>query len=350
MIIGHDHLGIGHKLYDVKSVIKTATSGECLGAFLDVFGDAFPAIRKCLASGKYAVFRGHCEYNKDHTLIPIDKLKKMLPKCEKLAKDFPNVEIYISHTCEYYPCPVGEVKKRIDLIKQLAPSCIPVNSPMKGAPILENVITEWHVTPENHETIVIKRPGDFISTDGMSCVDIDIVNFLNRNKEAACVFLWAARYNLREGKDPQPAPKDRTAIPNSFYMKSIGRLMLPIGTPPNMPDTIKLEKPELYKTHAEDMEGSQSRDNKPCLILFEKVKVVTILDKRGQDIGKLQYYDTFVGGMHRYYSGIPGGINTYGYQIGDKAASKSNSEWVYLKVGKKIYGPIHPAFRTPWFR
>ena len=70
-ILGLDHLGLGHKKYPVQTVIDLAPSGSALGCFDNTFGNAVPAIRKCLQSGKFPLFRVQIWWSTAHKIVPI---------------------------------------------------------------------------------------------------------------------------------------------------------------------------------------------------------------------------------------------------------------------------------------
>lgn len=73
----------------------------------------------------------------------------------------------------------------------------------------------------------------------------------------------------------------------------------------------------------------------------------SIVTFNGIKLGDAPYFDTFPGGMFRYYAGL-GGMG-YGWQIADEAIRLSGSPWCAIKVGPKYYGLFHPTFRCGYF-
>ena len=346
-MIGRDALGLAHPLYKAKTLIETTPAGWAIGCFDDPFGPVLKKLRRVLSSRKFPAVRIQAHWSNQHNIVPIAKLKKKLPTYEKLARDFPEVKVYVSHSCEYKENSQAEVRKRVELIRSLAPSCIPVNSCMSGA-TLDDVITERHGDAR------IRHPGDIVSTDGTNIYDIDAAAYVKENEKASICFLWGYRDNLREINDPGqpvPTPANRTAAPSKEYHQSIVRL----GFPKGVADS-NYEKVKIWKTHAEDdqeenpFEPDDPRENKPVLIVSAKADRASVITHDGKVIGKLAYGGQFLGGGYRYYSGGGGGANLYGFEFAAKALKVSGSEFVTFKVGNKLYGPVNPAFREGLFR
>lgn len=347
MMIGFDHLALGHKKYPFRKVINLTPAGSLIGCFDTTFGDVVPHLKQVLASGKFAGVRVHLWWSDQHKICPLEVIEKRAPIYEKLARDFPLARFYISHSCEYDESSRAAVQQRIELVERLAPSCIPVQSVFRG-PTLPGYIVEHHGD-------VKVKPGEIVSHDGINCYDIDIESWKEKNKNALIQFFWGYRFNMREltkpGQKPPP-PKDRTAIPSPSYLNSIIRLSEPIGKAPKPAfDAKPIKKPNLFKSHSEDSQGQDSiRENKPCLIIKPKSSAVEIATFDSKIIGKLMHGGSFSGGLNRYYAGAPGGVNLTGEEIGQKALSKSGSEWVWFKIKNVFWGPVNPAFRMPTYR
>lgn len=348
-LVGLDHLGLAHKLYPVKKVIQAAAPNSIIGVFDDPFGPVLNKLRKCLDSGKYKAARIQAHWDNLHRIVPLQKLKKKLPAYEKLSKDYPGIDIFVSHSCEYKEASQVEVRKRVDLIRSLAPSCIPVNSVWQGA-TLPNVITERH----GQDAI-----GGMVSYDGTNAYDSNVEGWKQRNAGAYQLF-WGYRFNLREINDegqPVPPPSQRTAAPSLQYIQSVQRLGEYQGLPMNPVFQARpIAAPELYKSHAEDdqesgpLDPDDPRENRPCLILKTQAQEIKIVTWDNKEIGKFKYGGTFGSNMKRFYAGSPGGVGLYGYQIGNKAKKVSGSEFVWFKSGNSYHGPVHPAFRAGYFR
>ena len=221
-----------------------------------------------------------------------------------------------------------------------------VNSVYKGATI-PGIITERHGD-------VNVGPGQIVNTDGTNHYDIDSQRWLDNNQDALMIVVWGYRQNLREIPDPGqpvPKPKDRTAAPSIEYNRSLTRLLFPKGCV-----NTDIKKPEFYKSHAEDdQEENPStpddpRENRPCFASKHKADKAILIAANGKQIGVFKRFGTPINGCWRYYSGTPGGVRLYGYEIAEKALKLSGSEIISIKVGSKVYKNINPAFREGYFR
>lgn len=357
-MIGLDHLGFAHKNYPWKKAVSMLPVGWALGVFDDPFGPVVNRIRWALLHADIPAVRIHAHWANNHTPVPLDKLKAKLPRYQQLAKEFPNTKFYVSHSCEYSCTDRNVIQQRVDLIKQLAPSCIPVNSCWQGATI-QGVVTERH--GKNTKA----RPGELVSTDGDNLYDLDAEGWINANSQAAITFLWGYRFNLREINDAGqavPPPNARTAAPSEAYIKSITRLGFPKGAPPQVAGAKPMPKGYIYKTHGEDDQESKEtdpddpRENRPVIMLPYHGSRIELLAINGVRLGYLMRFGSDFNGLARYYSGLPNGIGLYGVEIAEKAkkATRSiatgGSEWVCAKWNGKLFGPFHPAFRSGSFR
>lgn len=214
MTLGLDHLGLAHPLYPIDAVIKLIPRGWAIGCFDDPFGNAIPNLLRILDANVVSAIRIHAHWSDVHAIVPIDKLTKKLPKYEQLAKQYPNVKIYVSHSCEYNDNRLDEIKKRVALIRKLAPSCIPVNSRMRG-PLMDGV------SEEHHGNVT----GAIVSMDGTDIRDINVKAFKAKNKGAILEFGWGNPFNLREYGKPAPPPMKRTKPPTPAYIQSVTNQM-----------------------------------------------------------------------------------------------------------------------------
>ena len=346
-MIGYDYLGLGSKHWDINATLRATPEGSAIGCFDSTFGPALPNLKKLLQSGKYPTARIHLWWSDSHIICPNSIIKSRAPAYEKLAKEFPAIKIFLSHSCEHNETNPSIVRTRLEYIESLAPHCIPVNCIWRGA-LLEHEINEKHGSN-------INLPGDYItSTDGLDIIDIDSERYLKDTSRAIISFLWSHRFNLRQEGLPLPKPLERAAAPSREYLEGIVRLSRPAGIAPpkEFPGEVtRIQDPMLYKTFAEDKLGQNDpRANRPLLISRKKSASMDIITYRGQVIGKFAYYGGFGAGLYRHYSGYAGGIGLYGYQIAEKALAVSGSEFVWFRSGNKIYGPVNPAFRTGYFR
>lgn len=350
MIPGLDLLGIGSKKWNMKQTIKGFPQGFALGLFADeTFGPlAIKNTTKLLKTGKVGAVRAHLNWagpNPSHALPPLSKIKKLAPKWEALAKQFPSVQFYISPTCEGKSNDKAKIKELLDLTASLCPSCSIVWSPMQS-PSIPGYITEVHGKAVAKTGMIASYDG---GTKGEALFDIDAAKWVKQQGDAIMAFAWGALCNMAEAHNTLP-PNKRTASPDAGYIQSLARLFDDPGVAPtpSFPVT-PLKKPQLFKTHAEDSPGKDKRHNRPLVILKEKLPHVELVTKDGAVLGKMRYYAP-IPPNQRYYSGNPGSIGLYGWQIADKALAVSGSPYVWIKVGGKFYGPINPIFRTPYFQ
>lgn len=346
---GYDLLGLAHPEFPFDRIIKEIPKDTPIGWFWGTFGNSEKRFSQMLNS-KFKVFRIQMYYAANHAIVPLKKLQDDLETVQKLVCNKQGITLYISPSCEHAETDKAEVKKRIDLIRKIVPSAIPVQNPWKGkGALISDCLIEFHGD----------NPGacDLASTDGNCVFDIDAASWVKKygNRAHPC-FLWASRFNLREGDAPPPVP-ERNAGPNILYFRSVQRLTQPKGVAPITAfKAQKFRAPLIYKTHAEDkMEPDKNapddpRANKPVLIITPNVPGVNLIDCHGKTICHFPKYGDYPGGRHRYYSGMPGGPGLHGYEIADKARKQSDCEFAWVKADNKIFGPVHPAFRAGVFR
>lgn len=213
-MIGWDLLGLGHRLWPVAKTLKHVGPQYAIGCFDTTFGDALPNLKKLLMQRRYPAVRVHFWYSNNHTIVPMNLLKRRLPLYQKLAGKFPDVRFYLSHSCEHNEKNKKEVEKRINLIKKLAPSCIAVNSVWLGAGS-PNAIKEVHGRKA-------KALGGIASNDGDDPRDFDMTAWMQRNEHADILFLWCKGFNFRPNNDePVPAPMARKTPPTDADFKLI---------------------------------------------------------------------------------------------------------------------------------
>lgn len=354
MIPGIDCLGAADSDWSMKLTVEAWRKGFAFGIFdgKETFGAAVPAIRRLFNEFQrrgrvieewVPAVRIHACWN-NHGLIPESQLTERCEKYKILLRLYPRVRWYISHTCEYSKmASKKELSRRVSIIKKMLPKAIPVLSPEPGAEVLAYTVIERHGDDAK------VKAGQIASTDGQALFDINAKQWLGQNSKAEIIFAWGHRLNLSEAGPKILPPYKRTARPNAEYLTSLIRLFdaapeVPTATYPLIP----LSKPLLLKTHAEDMPGDNSRDNKPLLILPFQAPKVDIVTYNNIRLGEFKYYGDFPGGMHRYYASLAG--MGYGYQIADEAIQVSGSPYCAAKHGDKYYGLFHPTFRQGYFQ
>lgn len=343
-ILGLDFLGLGSRHWNVDETLKAFPQGFALGLFGDdTFGpNAIKNTKRFLESGKVAAVRVQMHWSYQHQIVPTDKLKKLAKAWEAVARTA-TVPFYLSHSCEYSNNNKAEIRKRITILQQEAPSCFIVQTPMKS-PIIPGFSLEQHGSKAR------AKAGDLVSADGSNVPDIDSAAWVQKNALASHVFGWGYRFNLSKAGPKIPAP-DRKAYPSAEYIKGIIRCMLPkepcpVHAAPGKVAAIK--DPLLYKVYAEDT--GDKRGNRPLIMLPKKTDRVQICTLQGAILGQFIYFGSYPNGTQRFYSGLPGGLNLYGWQIAERCRDVSGSEWGYIKQGNTFYGPVHFAFRQGVFR
>ena len=352
---GLDILGLASKKWNVKETLEALSKGMAVGLFADdTFGpNAIPNVNRLLATEKLAAIRAHLNWkgpNPSHALPPLDKIKALAPKWEKIAKQNLLTRVYVSPTCEYDSTDKRAIKAMLDLTKKLCPSCIIVQTPSKKGAVVPGYMVERHGK-------VSMKAGQIASYDGgvkgEGLFDIDAASWVKGNANAEIAFAWSPLCNMAEAHNKLP-PNQRTQSPSSHHLTSLLRLFVPIPSAPTPLFTATpLKRPFLYKSHAEDSQGPDPRNNRPLLILKPKAAFVTLVTFQGVPVGKFTYVDRvgpFPPDLSRFYSANPRGIGLYGWEIADMAMSKSGSPFVWISHKGKFIGPIHPAHRTPFFQ
>lgn len=349
---GYDLLGAAHPKFPFKEIIRDIDVDCPIGWFWEAFGPSKHLFQEMLNLG-FRTFRIQAFWDDNHALVPVDTLKRILREIKEVSGDAASLSLYISPSCEHKETNRDELVRRLEMVRDIIPHALPVNNPWQG------IRVAGYLT-EKHGGLNI-GPCELASTDGTNIYDINAARWVKTfgNREHPC-FLWGSRFNLREIPDPgqKPPPRNkREAAPSMQYFRSIKRLAEPPGAAPSASFTAQAFKaPAIWKTHAEDSQepregdADNPRENRPVLILPGNVPAVDIITRNNKLLGKLPKYGTFSNGLYRYYSGIPGGIGLYGFQIGRQAKEESGSEFVWFRAGKRIYGPVHPAFRAGVYR
>lgn len=207
-----DCLGLASKNFKIKVITEVVPKDFAIGTLDDSFGDALPKIERLSKQG-YTKFFVHCNWTAvTHKIIALKKLKEKCDKWQDFAKSSGSL-LWLSHSLEYDEPNENKVKKRIDMIKKLAPSSVPVNSWYKGA-------TVAGVLTERHGDITVK-PGEIVSTDGVDWREINLKNYIARNKHAYMTALWRHEFNLRKTNEDSTPIQDRKVIPTVGMMRDL---------------------------------------------------------------------------------------------------------------------------------
>lgn len=342
-------LGLANKNWNINATLAAMHPTEpyaiqTFDNYPNGFGDPRKNLNILCAKRNIVAVEVQLVYTDAHVLIGIPYLKSRLPIWKKWQANHPNVKLYISHTTEHYEQDKAKLRERMKLIEEAGIIAVNNPEPGKGA-----ILSEW--LNETHKPR--KMAGTYIaSMDGFdTLVKGDVLNWVRTHKGALYNFAWSGLCNLNNGKkgsDRKTPPSKRTAAPSAKHIEMLAFIS---ECPPEPPTPLFEVKPirgrMLWKPVRETT--GDSRDNKPCLIHPIKANHFDIVDCRGNLLGILPYYGTYKSEGHRYYSGSPGGIDLWGYEISKKAMASSGSPWVYLRANGKYWGPIEGAHRQGYF-
>lgn len=330
---GVDILGLA--MQDVGMICGTIPPNTALGFLQYTFGDAFPAARQCLKTGKVSAFRVHCSNgpcarNRNcDTEEPKANDLKSLTKCavnaQSLYNDF-GKPCYISPRVEHDEKDKKLVNQWFSVIKANAPNCIPVISAFTGyAP--PGIMAEKHGN---------SAYGAIISNDGQSIFDANSDQYSQSASEIQ--FNWTNRDNLRvSGEKTFTKPKKRSKSKRLTKLELIQKIRLlnkSAAKPadPKFCKTIKdVPSNEIHKPNAEDYDNGDVRGGRPLLISRMNADRFDILDPSGKKIGCFKKYGPFDGGGSRFYEGSCSGLHAV--ELMDKA----KSEWVFARSGNTCY-------------
>jgi hypothetical protein len=140
----------------------------------------------------------------DDRLVRIPHLKEVARVMHQFSLEFPRMNFFLSHTCEYFSRNTTAVHKRIDVIRQFAPRVTPVNNPQNGQGLPAGpAVLEYH-----GDTTM--GAGQGISLDGKDATDINVTNWMNKNRGALYRLLWIHSFNLRIKNGPFVPRPQRT--------------------------------------------------------------------------------------------------------------------------------------------
>lgn len=208
-ILAIDALGFLSPHYPRNLLVEMLPKGWGVGILIDpkTFGNRLGLIDELMMGRPdIKLLRLHLHWSASHSsLCPIKKLKILLSCCKRLAQQYKDTQIWVSHTLEYgFPSSTPKekqrkmVQKRLQLINELAPTCRIVQSQYKG----------WFSGKYPVEKHGAKSKAPFVSTDGIDIWDMDYKAWLNRNNQAIACFGWSHSQNGREkGKPPKPYAK-----------------------------------------------------------------------------------------------------------------------------------------------
>lgn len=327
MKYGADYLGAKHYR---GAILKTHPSGWCAGIFLRTFGNTTGFIEKMCESGKFSEIVIHvAPFDKDHRYEfskYVPQVKKDVATLESISKRYPSVVLMVSPFCEHNHSR-DKMAVLFKELKQIAPSCLMVNSIWKGQAV-PGIITEIHLENSNLK----KKPGgDYIvafdgfgGDGGGDMPDTDVQKILNHYSDARQIRLWNFRYNGKFGHKDKAAVDSRKHWPDENYLKGHNVLMKTREGSTTYPNNA------LYKPFADD-HGEGGKDNKAMVITFSSKKELPVFDSNGKKIATM----TKMGGnFNDPGSPLHGGgrfyAKLYAYQLGDLAQKNTGSRRIKI--------------------
>lgn len=324
---GLDYLGLP-KFADVA--VREHPAGWAAGCFANTFGDALPAVRRLLETGRCPLFRVHLLWSDTHSFGASDvpAVRRLARQYELLKRAFPKMAIEVSPFCEHN---IADPDPYLEIVANEAPSCIPVNTPWKGG-------LSRKYKNEVHGTHTAPRGAYNYSWDGNSCVDGDVEKSKVTHKRAQVYFWWHPAFNGRLNTNDKTPRPERKAWPTSDLIDSIIYLRTPAGE-------VKYRRNFLWKSHADRHETPpEPRAYKPVLIMPPKAKRVELVADNGQVVAVAGPALPFNDGRFRYY------WNDYGFKIAEKAVRIHGKPTAKLVVDGRHLGIVNAAFRGGSFR
>jgi hypothetical protein len=325
---GLDYLGLP-KFVDLA--VREHPAGWAAGCFANTFGNALPAVRRLLETGRCPLFRVHLLWSDTHSFgaAEIPTVRRLAREYEILKRAFPQVVIEISPFCEHN---LTNPDQYLEIVASEAPSCVPVNTPYKGAVSrkFKNEVHGSHAAP---------RGGYNYSWDGTSCVDGDVEKSKETHKSAQVYFFWLPQFNLRKNtNDTTPRP-ERKAVPTSNLIDSVIYLHRTKGE-------TSLNRRHIWKSHADQhsVPVPEPRAHKPVFITPVDARRIELVADNGQVIAVMPRTSNFTDGRPLYR------LPEFGYVVAEKAIRIHGKPTVKLVANGKQIGVVNPAYRDGAYR
>lgn len=335
-MFGLDHLGIAK--YG-KVALDEHPEGWALGAFSNVFGDALPAVKAILDSGRCPRVRFQLHWEDDHKekADTFSKIEREAVRVGNFLKPYADrIDCRVSSFCENTLNPKRAEELRKLVMKHMPAGVTYVHSydaGLGGRP-LPNCVNEVHGSGR-------QVPGgrfDF-SFDGQSCFDADVEAAKKKFSKAETFYFWFPQCNGRMKADDKTPRPQRKAWPTSKLIDSAIYLSTTSGV------SGKLPKGWILKTHSDQHTVPPGpRDCIPVIIAPIKTKEIQAVTRNGQVVANLTYYGPFTGGGFRYYA------KEFGYIIAEKAKRIQGDPVTALKVNGKKIADVNMGFRAGVFR
>lgn len=284
---------------------------------LKSFGNVNPFIKKVVSKNKFnaifihGIWRDNHVFGAKETKLAVKQARRLQTKYANKGKD-----IYFSPFLENR-VPVKRMTKVFKKIRAVAPDLILVNSYLAGGGHVKGTIPEVHHS---------KKPNGvskyIFSTDGEDALNINIAKEVSDHSDALMFGMWVPEFNLKKSlHDSTPRP-DRKYIPSEKLIKSVEFLFTEKGATawPNK---------WLHKSHAENANVGNPRNNKPLFIIPVNKSSVVVKDKNGSKVATFNTTGQYHDGRYVYRH-----TNSYAYELAEKAISQSGSPACFVE-GKK---------------
>ena len=321
-----------------STIIKYHPRGWPMAVFDDdeTFDDAMPLVKEATAKGIRPIFSIGMKWEDDHVYgdSHIPGLIKKAKKWEAFQKANPQIKIWLRPFVEHK---LKNPDKYNDIVRENAPSCGLINSPLASGALSKKYWNEFHGED--------KRPRSgstsyTFSFDGKNCVDADIETFKKSFKDAQVFFFWNCQANGRMKEDDKTPRPQRKAWPTKEQIESWAYLSTDKGKTKPPADSVP-------KSHADQhLAKPEPRAGKPVLIISDKGPSITC--KAGSKIlatykkGPV-FTENRPGKPKRYIYRIE---SDYGYKISEQARKLTGSPLVTLSCG----GTLNLAFRDLVYR
>jgi len=319
MIYGIDALGLAAW---PKEAIKALPRSFALGCFANTFGNVWPTLSRI--GSRFPRVRVHAIWEDDHKYIPEkhDKIiKKEFAKFLEIASMSPATDWQFSPFCEVD----GDLRPILTELREFYPRL--VNSVWRGPTVKPalalNEVHGDHLPP----------PGTTwnYSTDGDSCVDMNMRALKKTHSRAETFYLWHAAFNGKlSDQDKTPRP-ERKAWPTPALIESIMYLQNPSGR-------VNLPENWIWKSHADrHMTPPEPRAYKPVLVATVQRPEMVLRNQAGEVVARMPYSGRYQDGVRHLYR-----LDDYGFKL-----AKANDNKTLIIEG---HGRINPAFRAGSFR
>lgn len=311
----------------VKMVKENLPRGWWFSSFAETFGDGIKAIDEVNSTGKPKGFRIQLIWSDTHKFgdSDIPKVISLSKRIQVLALKYPNIKCEVSPFCEHN---LSNPDKYLDIVKQYAPNCEPVNTVWKGK-LSNKYKNEVHGSKANVPSGRFNWSGD-----GEDAFNSDIESSKAKFRQAEIFWFWICPNNGKmKCEDPTPRPQRQ-----GWTSKTEFEALLYLT---NSKGNANLDSKYLFKSvsdkHSQEPQG---KDAKPVMIAPIKTDSIKLYSQLGALMNTMRYYGAFSGGGYRYYA------SDYGYRI----SKKNGNELLRVFVNGKSVGTVNSAFRQNKYR